>query len=416
MVYLDNNATTMMSTSALEALVHWSNRGNPSAGYSAATAAQEMLARFRAELAAASGLDLTRWELIFTSGASEANATIITGTVTAARRTGRACRIITSAFEHKSVALACEAAEADGAEVVRMSRADDAELREVLVAARARPALTLVTVMAANNETGALFDIAGLSRVAREFRVPFHTDAVQAFGKGVFASASAPMFHGAHCDAFTVSFHKLHGPLGVGLLAVRRDLAAALPLPALVHGTQASGRRGGTENVPALAAARVGFLETLAGRVNKTARLTRLRSWLIQELESRYDCYTLAEYLAARGPDLGDGAARLVWLSPAACLPNTLALAIVQLKDGGRRSFCNRACRDGLEARGVVVGLGSACNAASAGSDVLEAMGVPPKLRRGVLRISLGDATVESDLTQFLWALGEVLRSGEVCV
>jgi cysteine desulfurase len=436
----DANATTAMSREAIAAMVRWCNRGNASAEYASAREARRMLDAFRREIADECGFDLEgpdAYAVIFTSGASESNAAIVTGAVRAyAAKTNRLPHVVTSAAEHRSLLLCCRRLAAErlcqltelpvgqaGPGLGAVAPAD--------LAAALRPNTCLVSVMAANNETGVLNDVRALAAAAHRAGVPFHTDAAQLFGK----AAVRPRALGA--DAFSASFHKLHGPPGVGLLVVRRAFLEGYGLPPLVAGTQNGGQRGGTENVPGLAAAFIAFRETMADRAAKTARVRRHRDALKAAVAARLPCFPLDAHPAADPVSLdggitpppprrhegtaegrralaasdAQGTPVVFWLAPPderRVLPNTLLLAV------RRPGFCNRAARAALERRGVIVSLGAACSAADpAPSGTVAAMGVHEALRGGVLRVSLCDSTTAEEVEAFVERFVAVVTSGE---
>jgi cysteine desulfurase len=443
-VYMDANATTLAPQPVLDALVAWCNRGNPSAEYASAQEARRMMDTFRRELAVECGFELDgpkSFEIVFTSSGSESNCAIVTSAVRSyAAKTGRLPHVITSAVEHKSLQLCCQRLAKERLcqlTVLPVGRAG-AGLGAVAAAdleTAMRPNTCLVTIMAANNETGIMNNLRELSAVARRARVPFHTDAVQLFGKSAFR----PLALGA--DAFSASFHKLHGPPGVGLLVVRRSLIEGYDMCAHICGTQNGGLRGGTENLPGIAASFVAFRDTMADRAAKTARVSRLRDAIMTAIATRLTCLRLDDHPADRPPSidggitpprppLHDGSAEgrravaladkggtpaVFWIAPAdskRVLPNTILLAV------RRPGFCNKAARAALEKRGVIVSLGSACNAAEAAeqgapSGVVVAMGVPAALQGAVLRVSLGDDTTPEDAKTFVRHFLAVVTSNE---
>jgi len=430
MVYLDNAATTMMPPAARAAMAAWTNRGNPSAAYASAREARALIDRFRAALAAYCGVQLPpvsaagagapgAYELLFTSGGSESNCTIVRAVVDAyVRATGRLPHVVSSTVEHHSL-LAClhdlEAARAIQLTLVPPQPAgpECGSVAPAAVGAAVRPNTALVTVMAANNETGAINDVRAIATAvraaARRFRVagapvrlvPVHTDAVQLFGKGAFAPRELGV------DAFSVSFHKLGGPAGVGLLGIRRELVDGYRLCPLVCGTQNGGLRGGTEAVHQLAAAYAGFQHHLTDRVAKNRRLGGLRDTVRRELARRgLACSVYTGGVPAARP-------AAVWLAPPddrRVLPGTLLLAVLP---AAGKPFCNEKARAALEARGFIVSVGSACNSgASRPSHVLTALGVPPELARGTLRVSFGDDVTEAEAAAFAAALAQLARAG----
>jgi cysteine desulfurase len=430
-VYLDNNATTLMPGKVIDALNAWCNRGNPSAEYASAREARRMMDAFRQQVAVECGFELdgpNAYAVVFTSGASESNCHIVTSTVRSyAAKTGRLPHVVTSAAEHKSLLACCLRLAKErlcqltvlpvGQAGPGLGAVDPADLAVAL-----RPNTCLVSIMAANNETGVLSNLREMSKVTRKAHVPFHTDAVQLFGK----SAVRPVALGV--DAFSASFHKLGGPPGVGLLVLRRALIEGYDLCPHICGSQNAGLRGGTENLPGIGASFAAFRIAMADRAEKTARVLRKRNALKAALATRLPCFYLDDHPADRPPSIDGGitppgpaphngapeARRAIalaekagtpvvfWIAPAderRVLPNTLLLAV------RRPGFCNKAARAALEARGVIVSLGSACNSADAvhgeASGVVVAMGVPAALQGGVLRVSLSDDTTADDIKAF---------------
>jgi len=424
-VYLDANASALMPQAAIDAMVRWTNRGNSSAAHAGGREARQMLADFREAIAAACGFAEADYDILFTSGASESNAHIVTAAVRRyAAMTRRLPHVVTSITEHRSLLACCRALEADGLcqlTVLGVRTAepglglvDPASLERAL-----RPNTCLVTIMAANNETGALNEMRALADIlARQpaRRVPFHSDIAQLLGRLPFRLADLGV------DAFSASFHKLGGPPGVGVLVMRRDLVEAFKLGAHIHGAQNGGLRGGTENLPGIGASAVAFRLAMSEIANRAARTRRLRNALRDAIAARLPCAFLGDVPADRLPSIDGGitppgpparlgtatgrAATVVWLAPQndmSVLPNTLLLAV------NRPGFCGEAARAALERRGFIVALGAACaateQAAGAPSDGVAAIGLPVALRSGVLRVSLAADTSAEDVASFARAL-----------
>ncbi len=436
--YMDNNSTTHMPAEVVDTYVRWCNRGNPSASYGSAVEARQMMEKFRAEIAVECAFELSEFEIVFTSGGSESNSHIIASSVRAfLRRTSTLPHIITSAAEHKSLLMCCQQHAEDGlcqltvlpvrTQGPAIGTVDPDELAKAI-----RPNTCLVSIMAANGETGIMNNIPALTAATRKHRgIPFHTDAVQLFGK----SALRPDILGV--DAFSASFHKLHGPAGVGILVIRRTFATGYGLGPLISGTQNRGLRGGTENTPGIAAAFTAFRLTMANRGAKTAAILQLRAAIKAAISRRVPCFPLSAHPGDPPPSIDGGitppppahsgtaeARRAIaaaekadtpvvfWIAPdddRAVLPNTILLAV------RRRGFSNRAALAALARLGVIVSLGSACDAASpAPSGVVVAMGVPVALQSGVLRVSLGDMNTAEDVKVFIRAFISVI-SGDAC-
>jgi cysteine desulfurase len=353
--YLDHNATTPVRPAAAAAMAEiLVECGNPSSVHRAGRLARQRLEAARAAVAQAISLP-EGGTLVFTSGGTEANQLALFGT-------GRAS-ILRSAIEHDSVREAVP----DAIEIpVEPGGTVDLVALENLL--RTRPAL--VSVMAANNETGVIQPIAEIVRLAHEGGALMHCDAIQAVGKIPFDMAAL----GA--DLVSLSAHKLGGPTGIGALA----LAPGLHLQARQRGGgQERGLRAGTENLPGI----VGFASAI------TAAIADLPNYVM-----------LAE--------LRDGMERrLLAIEPEAVrfgadrprLPNTTSIALPGLSSELQVMA--------LDLAGVGVSAGSACSSGKVRpSHVLSAMGAGPELARSAIRISLGRATTSEEIDRLVavWA------------
>lgn len=454
-VYLDNAATTMMPPEAVQAMAAWVNRGNPSAGYASARQARALIEDFRAQLARYCGVrlpqsregaktatrpsDPAEYELLFTSGASESNCTIVRGIVQAyTRETRRLPHVVSSSVEHHSLLACLQDLAREGAIQLTLVPPDGpgamcGAVDPDAVGRAVRPNTALVTIMAANNETGVINNLPAIARAVNAAcvrhhqewmalngphaygrdpaprAVPIHTDAVQLFGKSAFAPRELGV------DAFSVSFHKLGGPPGVGLLGIRRQVVDGLGLCPLVCGTQNAGLRGGTEAVHQLAAAAAGFRLTAAERGTKNRHLAALKNELRSELAR---CGLVCRYLqAADCSGINDislpGRAQAVWVAPThdnLALPGTLLLSLVPPRGV---PFCNSKARRLLEERGFIVSIGSACNTSDLKpSHVLEAIGVCPAIGRGTLRISCSSNTKPQEIRALAKELAALAMRG----
>jgi cysteine desulfurase len=443
LVYADANATTMMPQTVIDAINLWFNRGNPSAEYAAAKDAKKMMAAFRRLIAAECGFELEgpdAYAVIYTSGASESNCFIATSAARSyAALTGKLPHIITSSTEHKSLLACCQRMAKErmimltvlpvGGAGPSLGRVDPNALRRAI-----RPNTCLVSIMAANNETGVINDIKALGAVCRDTRIPFHTDAVQLFGKAPFRPLAS------NVAAFSASFHKLHGPPGVGLLVLRKSLIEGYDLCPQICGSQNDGMRGGTENLPGIAGSFAAFKLTTTDLADKMRRVKAIREAVKAAIGRNLPVFYLADHPgdAAPSPDGGitPGAAGLAgtaearraiaaaeaggkpavfWIAPtptedgAQVLPNTILLSV------RRPHFCNKAARAALEAKGVICSVGSACNTkealAGTASSVVHAMGVPAALHPGVLRISFNDDVTTTDAQKLVGAFLRVVTS-----
>ena len=370
-VFLDHNATTPLDERVLEAMLPWLSQrhGNASSRHEYGRAARAAIEDARTKVAGAAGAHAT--EVVFTSGGTEANNLFMKG----AADSLRPGLLVISAIEHPSVREPARSLVRRGWRLREVGVDADCrvDLNDLHVAMRERPAL--VSVMLANNETGAIQDVGSLGELAQSSGAWFHTDAVQAFGK-IDVDFRALNQHGIH--AMSISAHKIGGPFGAGALVVdkRVELTAQL-----AGGGQERGVRSGTENLPAI----VGFGEACRMAAEKRSGVAVRRLALRHALERG---------LTEQGA--------VIFAREAERLPNTVFFALPDLDGETLVAKLDRA--------GFAVASGSACSSAhSEPSHVLLAMGVVPELARGAVRVSLGVDTTEQEVRDFLLALSETV-------
>lgn len=378
-VYLDHAATTPVHEAAVDAMrrVMLEGWGNPSSAHAVGREAKRWLEEARARVAAALGADPA--EIIFTSGATEADNLAITGAVRARRaeaerRDGRRPHVVTSAVEHHAVLETCEALAAAGEADVTVLPVDATGLVDPEdVRAALRPETVLVSVMAANNEVGTVQPVEEIAAVCRERGVLFHTDAVQAFGQ-------LPLdVRAVGADLVAVASHKIYGPKGAGALWVRRGVVLA---PLLHGGSHERSRRPGTEAVPALVGFGVAAELAAREREARAARFAALRDRLWEGVRSRIDGVRLNGHPARR-------------------LPNNLHCSFAGVD--GELLLLN------LDLAGVACSSGSACaSGAVEPSHVLRAIGAAGP-DAGALRLTTGLSNTEDDVTYALDALAGVV-------
>lgn len=362
MIYLDHAATTRPEAGVLEAMARCAEKAwaNPSSPYGVAGAARRELRRARQCLAEL--LNADPGEIVFTSGGTEANnlaATLAAG--------GHA---VISAVEHASVR---NAVQRRAAEVTLVPTDARGVVDPEAVARAIRPDTKLISVILANNETGVLQPAAEIGALARRRRIPFHCDAVQAFGH-------VPVdMRALNADLLSLSAHKFYGPRGVGALVVRQGT----PLrPLLSGGGQEFGLRAGTENVPAVCGMRTAAELASADLAERAARERALLEGFVSQVLSDIPGTRL----------LCEGAPRL---------PGLCALRLPGVSS-------EQAIAD-LDCRGVLVSGGAAC--ASAAREIpyaYRALGLPEAEARCVLRISIGRHTTAEEMRTAARALREV--------
>jgi len=277
MIYLDHNATTPLHPLALKAMLPFfkTSFGNPSSYHRAGRAAKAALEKARHTIARLLGA--APGEIVFTSGATEADNLALRGVARALRDRGR--HIITSSVEHHAVLKTCRSLEEEGWRVTCLPVDARGRVAPEAVAGAIRPDTVLVSIMYANNETGVVQPVEEISAICRHHHVLFHTDAVQAFGKMPFPAA------GEICDLLSLSSHKIHGPKGAGALYIKNGTPIA---PLLTGGHHEFGLRAGTENVPAIvgfaAAAEHAVKDCAAEAVRLAALRDRLEALLLDSV------------------------------------------------------------------------------------------------------------------------------------
>jgi cysteine desulfurase len=354
---LDSNATTRIDPRALEAMLPLLREqgGNASSRHHLGAPATKALAAARRTVADALGA--RPGEILFTSGGTEADNLAVRGVVLAAPPPRH---VVTTAVEHPAVLDTCRALAAAGAcELTTVGVDADGALDLAALQRALRPGRTcLVSAMWANNETGVVFPVDEIGRLAKAAGARFHVDAVQAVARQPVDLAAGPI------DLLTVSAHKLHGPLGAGALFVRRGVSIA---PQLTGGGQEHGRRSGTENVPAIAGFAVALRLALEAMPAAVPRMTALRD-------------RLQAGLAAAIPGLrvtGAGSERVC---------NTLHVTLSDVESD--------ALLLALDREGLAASAGSACSSGALGpSHVLEAMGLPGERMHNAIRFSLSRET-----------------------
>ncbi|MCB1475321.1 MAG: cysteine desulfurase [Rhodobiaceae bacterium] len=374
--YLDYNATAPMRAQARDALhAALALTGNPSSVHAEGRKAHAALEEAREKLA--SLLDVRATDIIFTSGGSEAAATLLSPRSNLSG--AAASRLFLGAGEHDCVRAGHRFDKANVTELALDSDgAVDIEAAAAELSAKGA-AGGMIAVQAANNETGVIQPIANLRDACGASNAYIVCDAVQAFGRISIGRGECP------ADALFVSAHKLGGPKGIGAIALRnRDFAID---PLVRGGGQERGARAGTQNVAAAVAFAAAAEAAIADMESEAARLSAMR----ENLEFGLLSITPHAVIA------GAGAKRL---------PNTTCIALAGLDA--------QTALMAFDLKGVSISSGSACSSGKVGaSHVLRAMGYDDALTGGAIRVSLGHETVKEDIETFLSAWRDITRSLE---
>ena len=373
MIYADNAATTKTSAAAQKAMLDAMERfwGNPSSLHSPGQQAKEALQSARETVARAIGAQPR--EIYFTSGGSEAdNQAIVSAAKMGARRGKK--HLITTAIEHHAVLHTMDRLADEGFEVTLIPVDESGIVKAEDVAAAIREDTALVSIMFANNEIGTIQPIAEIGAVCREKKIPFHVDAVQAVGH-------LPVdVNAQNIDMLSLSGHKFHGPRGVGALYVRRGI----PLLTFIHGgAQESGRRAGTENLPAIMGMAAALEDSCAHMEENDAHTAKLRDALIDGLSK---------------------------------IPHSALNGDRELRLPNNVNFCFEGIEGEsllllLDDKGIAASSGSACTSGSLDpSHVLLAIGRPHEVAHGSLRLTLDRENTMEDVEEIIKATTEVVN------
>lgn len=378
-VYLDNSATTPIDKDVFEAMMPFLTEkfGNPSSIHFFGQEARAAVDRARHQVAEL--INARPNEIVFTSGGTEANNLAIRGLLEANEKYGK--HIITSDIEHSAVKEVCLDLEKRGYEVTYLPVYENGIVRIEDVKNAVRDDTILITVMTANNEIGTIQPVEEIGRLVRDLRetgkkIWFHTDAVQAAGK------IRTDVEEIGCDLLSISAHKIYAPKGVGTLYVRRGVRLHKQN---IGGHQERERRGGTENVPYIAA--FGKACELA-KQNLAAESARLA-----ELRDRFE--------SAIGEKISD----LVFNGePLRRLPNISNISFRFIE--GEGLLIN------LDMQGIAVSTGAACSSGSLEpSPVIRSLGRNDELARGAIRFSFGKDNTPEDIEYLLEILPKAIEN-----
>jgi cysteine desulfurase len=367
-VYLDNAATTPISEVALQAFIEQSRQlGNPSSLHTYGRKVRKDVEEAREKLAGLIGCHSS--EIIFTGSGTEANNLAIKGAYWHRNQGGKQRNVIViSAFEHHAVLDPARWLEDfEGAEVVEIPVTLEgfvnlSELRNVVL--ERHDEIALISIMHSNNEVGTVQPMDDISKIAQEFKIPLHTDAVQSLGKVPLSFKDLGLF------AMTISAHKVGGPIGVGALILQKGIDIT---PILHGGGQERDIRSGTLNAAGIIAFVAATQSAMRDLESNAVKISTLRKKLVAAIQSEISGATLNGVL--EGATL-PGIANISF-------PNTESDALLLLFD----------------AEGIACSTGSACSAGvQEASHVLMAMGMSEKEARSSLRFSLGTGNSDSDI------------------
>ncbi len=371
-IYFDHAATTYVKPEVLAKMLpcYTTHFGNPSGVYKVGREARAFVDKARADIAMCLGC--LPEEIFFTGCGSEADNWAITGTAYANKNKGN--HIITTAFEHHAVLHTCQKLEKEGFDVTYIKPDKSGLISPDDIRNAITDKTILITVMYANNEIGTIQPIAEIGEIAREFKILFHTDAVQAVG-------TLPIdLRTVNIDMMSMSAHKFYGPKGVGALYIKKGCR---PANFMQGGAQESGRRAGTENVAGI----VGMAEALklacANIDENRLKLSQMRDYLITEVLNKIPYTRLNGHVTKR-------------------LPGNANFSFEFIEGESLLLF--------LDMNGIAASSGSACTSGSLDpSHVLLSIGIPHEIAHGSLRISLGDYNTYGQIDFLIEKLIEIV-------
>ncbi len=371
-VYMDNAATTALSSEVLNAMMPYLTDvyGNASSVHSFGQDAKKGVDKAREQVARAINADFD--EIIFTGSGTEADNLAIKGAAFKNEKKGK--HIITSTVEHHAVLHACEDLARNGFDITYLPVDEYGMITPKQVEDAIREDTILVTIMFANNEVGSIMPIAEIGQICNDRKILFHTDAVQAV-------THVPIdVKEMHIDMLSLSAHKFHGPKGVGALYVRKGVAIT---PVIVGGAHERGRRAGTENVAGIVGLGAAIELAMSNMDRDMTRIKGMRDRLIMEIPKRIDEVKLNGHPTKR-------------------LPGNVNFSIKYVE--------GEAILLMLDINGIAASSGSACTSGSLDpSHVLLAMGISHEIAHGSLRLTLSSNTTDEEVDYVLETLPHIV-------
>ena len=372
MIYLDNAATTKTAKEAVEAMIPFleENYGNPSSIYGLGGKSKKALMIAREEIAKSIGAKPQ--EIYFTAGGSESDNWALIATAEAYEEKGK--HIITSKIEHHAILHTCEYLQKRGFTVTYLDVDEDGIISLEELKRAICPDTILISIMAANNEIGTIQPIAEIGAIAKEHKILFHTDAVQAYGH-------IPMnVEECNIDMLSASAHKINGPKGTGFLYIRQGVKSR----SFIHGgAQERSRRAGTENVPAIAGFGAAVKKAFANMGSRTAKETELRDYLIERIGREVPHCKLNGHREKR-------------------LPNNVNFSFEFIEGESLLIM--------LDGKGICASSGSACTSGSLDpSHVLLAIGLPHEKAHGSLRLTLSEENTKEEMDYVVDCVKEIV-------
>lgn len=371
-IYLDNAATTKTAREAVEAMLPFFEEcfGNPSSIYS--LGAKSKRAVMDAREVIAKSIDATPQEIYFTAGGSESDNWALVATAEAYADKGK--HIITSKIEHHAILHTCEYLQKRGFSITYVDVDEDGVIKLDDLKHAIRPDTILISVMAANNEIGTIQPIKEIGEIAKEHKILFHTDAVQAYGHIPLSVKEC------HIDMLSSSGHKINGPKGIGFLYIKQGVK----IRSFIHGgAQERARRAGTENVPGIVGFGAAAGRAFASMEERMEKEIELRDYLIERIAAEIPYCKLNGHRENR-------------------LPNNVNFSFEFIEGESLLIM--------LDMKGICASSGSACTSGSLDpSHVLLAIGLPHEKAHGSLRLTLSEENTKEEMDYVVECVKEIV-------
>ena len=374
MIYFDNAASTAVHPEVVKEMTPYfdTQYGNPSSIHQFGRKAKNAIEKARKQVAALIGAEPN--EILFTSGGTESNNTILYGIPKSQGTKFVLNHIITSAIEHEAILEPCRDLEKNGVKITYLEVDEHGTVNPDDIINSINPQTVIVSIMFANNEVGTIQPIKEISEICKKYQIPLHTDAVQAVGKVPINVKELGV------DALSISSHKINGPKGVGALFIKKGLTVA---PEILGGGQEDGMRSGTENVASI----VGFgkaCEIAKERVNENiSHFQSLHSSILSKIVKEIPHVKLNGHPEKR-------------------IFNNIHLTFLGVN--GEDLIIK------LDEHGIAASTGSACSVhTQKASHVLKAMGFNHEEITGSLRLSFGYMNTLDEVDQVVEVLKKVL-------
>lgn len=399
-IYFDNNSTTLICKEAEEEYIKWLKCYNPSSDSKIAKAGKQLIEN--AQKYIADYISAPDHQIIMTSGATESNCFALRSCAEAFMRNRKIMPdIVISATEHHSIIECAKQLEINKiAKIICVMPDITGQIDPCAVSCLITKNTCLVSVMHANNEIGCINNIYDIAKRCHEKKVPFMTDCSQTMGK-------IPIFcnrNGSELDIVTATAHKFYGPKGIGILAVSKRLIEGYKLEAQITGSQQSGLRGGTENIPGIASMVKAMEHMTKNRQAKNEKLRKLCKTTIEEFKKHLPVVPMS-----LEPPKNPLEIRVI--GPVAeidRLPNTLFIVFMKTGD----PFCNVKLKKMLDEKNIVISIASACLTSSASaSHVLNAIKATKQIKEGVIRISFSDSNTIAEVKKFVKTCIHILNT-----